>query len=221
MAVSVVRTSFSDRTSGTSKTFSIDATGGNMLAVVVNTYDDGSDTDGEVTGITYAGVAMNEAVQSQGISGTRNWSHVYYLANPTTGTNNIVISLNGNTDGIVAGAVLLTSASTTALDNASGSTDTGTTSSLELTTTNANTIMVGGSQSEVNAYGSQGASQSSIGQGDSNFVWHSYKSLTSSGANSMTFTSSGSDRHCWSSAAFYEVTVTTTKHLLGLLGIGA
>lgn len=48
-----------------------------------------------VTGVTYAGTAMTLITKKSAVGGTNNTIYLYYLINPTTGNNNVVISRSG------------------------------------------------------------------------------------------------------------------------------
>lgn len=80
--------------SGTTITISFDSgsTGTDRyLAVIVF----GAATD-TLTGVTYAGVAMTQLFKQQGAAQGGRFVYIYGLANPTTGTNNIVSSFSSS-----------------------------------------------------------------------------------------------------------------------------
>jgi hypothetical protein len=73
------------------------------LIVAVSAYDPGSSTDRVVTGITYNGDALTKLDSHNGVTLDAN-QEMWYLANPDTGTNNIVISMTGVTDNVDSAA---------------------------------------------------------------------------------------------------------------------
>lgn len=75
----------------TSSTFAHTVAGNNRL-LLVGTFSTAGDT---VTGITYDGVAMSQITKRAGLSGEQ--MYVYGLLNPSTGSNNVVVSSSGTT----------------------------------------------------------------------------------------------------------------------------
>jgi hypothetical protein len=85
---------------------------------------------GPITAVTYGGVAMAKAVEA--VNGSV--SSIYYLANPPTGANTILITFTGGSYG-VAGAVSVTGADTTnPVDATATNTATGTSISANIAT---------------------------------------------------------------------------------------
>lgn len=93
MEIAVGNTATSGVGSGTSLTYAhnVSATS-NLLIVGVDTV--GSTTD-LVTGVTYNGVSMTRA--SSISDGVVRRAYLYFLVNPTTGSNNVVVSTSGST----------------------------------------------------------------------------------------------------------------------------
>src|SRR5262249_54398191 len=89
-----------------------------------------------VTGATYAGLPM-----TLGTSSTRGENYTYYLINPTSGTNNVVVSFSGSTQS-VSSAVSYTGTDTSnpfrAISNGHDQSDT---PSPPITTPKANPII--------------------------------------------------------------------------------
>lgn len=75
--------------SATSLTFSHTTTGSNRYLVVVVRSEVGGDS---VTGVTYAGTSMTRAIAKAWFPNNNNWVYLYYLPNPASGANNVVIS---------------------------------------------------------------------------------------------------------------------------------
>jgi hypothetical protein len=92
------------RTNASSLTFSHTTSGSNRLLVVgVHTVDANSRT---ITGVTYNGVAMTSLYEYSAFSQRR--TGMFYLINPASGANNVVITLSGATasPGTIEGAAI-------------------------------------------------------------------------------------------------------------------
>lgn len=89
MAIAYDATSVGFTVSGTSLTFSHTCTG-NRLVLLVGVMDISGATS-VVTGVTYNGVGLTliDAVRKRGIE---RWISLWYLINPATGANNVVIT---------------------------------------------------------------------------------------------------------------------------------
>lgn len=88
-----------------------------------------------ISGITYASVAMTQIAEVN-VSGNQKQS-LWYLVAPTTGANNVVITINSSNTGICGGAVSFFGASQTGIPDAqttSGSVTTTTSYSQSVTT---------------------------------------------------------------------------------------
>lgn len=114
-----------------SHTFAVNATGGDFL--VVGAFHNGTTEDSMAA--TYNGVSMTEVNAGIGAAGV-GYVKLFYLANPTSGSNNVVISKTGNA--FIAGMTSLYSGV-----NSTGQPDAQTTNSATGTTgitTNLTTI---------------------------------------------------------------------------------
>ena len=88
-AISYISSTDLTSTPGTSQTTSVNVgSGSNRGLVVTGVSSTGTD---DLTGITYAGVAMTRIGAVAPTSGAR-WLYLYWLSNPTSGTNNLVVS---------------------------------------------------------------------------------------------------------------------------------
>lgn len=77
---------------GTSLTYAHTCSGSQrILRVGVNLYNPGTD---DLTGVTYAGVAMTQIGKVSNASGSGQITYMYELVNPASGSNNIIISKN-------------------------------------------------------------------------------------------------------------------------------
>jgi hypothetical protein len=92
MAISYDTSAYHGGTNATSITFAhVDGVGSNRI-LWVGILTGGGDT---VTGVTYNGVAMTQASKNTSMPST-NVLYLYYLVNPATGSNNIVVSQTGS-----------------------------------------------------------------------------------------------------------------------------
>lgn len=73
--------------------------GTNRLLVVPVAADDVSDN---ITGVTYSGVAMTLAGKIAPAGASQRWVYLFYLLNPASGANNVVVSTSGTV--VLAGA---------------------------------------------------------------------------------------------------------------------
>lgn len=93
MAIAYDATAHGNTAGATSLTFSHTCgTGANRILWVGFRVGTSSDV---ATGVTYNGVAMTQAVKKSGAGGS-HYTYLYYLVNPATGANNVVISLSGS-----------------------------------------------------------------------------------------------------------------------------
>ena len=95
-------------------TFSHTSTGSNLVLVVGISLNISGQTGATVSGVTYGGAALTAAGTPQS-NGSR-FSQIWYLINPATGTNPVVVSLSlsgAGTIGTVAGAATFTGADQT------------------------------------------------------------------------------------------------------------
>lgn len=79
----------------TSLTFSHTCTGSNRLLIVSGSVT--SLTARTITGVTYAGTSMTFVITA---TASQVVSFMYILVNPTTGANNVVVTISGVTDGL-------------------------------------------------------------------------------------------------------------------------
>lgn len=111
MAIALDATSGSSG-SGTTLTFSHTCTGSNLILIVgVMNYDPAA-----ITGVTYNGVAMTKIFASDVVSPSYNSMNQFYLVNPATGSNNIVVTVPGATPIRATGASYTGVAQTSPID---------------------------------------------------------------------------------------------------------
>lgn len=128
---------------GTSLTFAhVVGSGSNRLLVVGI---EGNLTTDNITGVTYAGVSMT--LVAKFLSLNSRWEYMFYLLNPTSGSNNVVISSNATTN-IVAASASYTGVKQSGQPDASSTAD-------QLTGTNiTGTVTVVAANSWLIAFGS-------------------------------------------------------------------
>jgi hypothetical protein len=203
---------------GTSLTWSHTCTGSNLILFVSTV--DGTGGSSNITGVTYAGVAMTKIGTGVQVSGDR-WIELWYLIAPTTGANNVVVSANTSVymHGISAS---YTGASQTGQPDASNAaTGTGVTATVNVVTAADNcwtvTTAKSGGGSTISGGTNDTLRQSSgqIMQGDSNGPL--------SPAGTYTMTASISVTKAWAiiSASFSPATGGAPRpSTLTLLGVG-
>lgn len=115
------------------------AISGSDRYLLVGVLDVAGDT---VTGVTYGGVSMTQLGKTN--AATSRYIYLYGLANPTTGTNDIVASRSSGTSVFGYGAVNLSGATqtTSPVDASATQNGTGTTVSVDLTTVADNTAVI-------------------------------------------------------------------------------
>jgi hypothetical protein len=92
MPIAFNSASQASQASGTTLTFS-HTTAGSDRFLIVSAYGGADGTN--ITGMTYAGVAMTFIAKAQ-YPANNSYVHVYYLINPASGANNVVISYSPN-----------------------------------------------------------------------------------------------------------------------------
>lgn len=132
-------------------------TGSNRILVVGVTTNSGADGhQGQPTGVTYNGVAMTKGVGL--VANTNRATSVWYLANPASGSNTIQVTFGESTNYAGGCAVSYTGASgSIGANTGTNSASSGTAVSVAVTTTTANSYLVG------NGVDNNGASWSNSG----------------------------------------------------------
>ena len=171
----------SGQVNGTSLTFNHTVSGSNTVLTVSN----GSTRN--TSPCTYNGVTMSEATEESDGSGK---AHQFYLGNPTTGTNSVVITL-GSSGNIGAGAVSFSGAnSSSPLDNQVQATAVSNgTLTMTMTTNYANSFLVDvvHKQADPTPDGTQTLRWNVI---QSDYFEGSTKATTTAGSYSMVWTGS-------------------------------
>lgn len=173
---------YTRKASVTSITQAFNNVGGNFLVVgVANT----ADAD-NVTGITYNGVAMTRAIAKVG-GGNGEGTFLYYLANPATGSNNVVISFSGTCTADFGIASYSGVATSSILDGTVGVFGSGNPVTETITTTVDNCWMVAFSGLQRGSTASTNSTQRSGVSGGGN-LFDSNGAITPAGSFSMSQT---------------------------------
>lgn len=187
----------SDSGSGSSLTFAHTCSGSNRLLVVWVSYYDSFDTP---TGVTYNGVAMTAIPSSTAANGDYKIAG-YYLINPATGTNNVVISFTGSMFDIGAGSVSFTDAhQTTPLGTAVTATGTSTTPSVTVSSA-AGEIVLDGLVIVHSGTLTVDGSQTQQWKANTGNAFIKYAGSTEGGAASTTMSWSNSTSQAWAAGA--------------------
>lgn len=189
MAIAFDATAHGDATA-TSLTFSHTCTGSNRILWVGVRQGSNSDF---VTGITYNSVSMTLAVKKNAVAGTM-WEYLYYLVNPATGANNVVVSASSSVR-LTGVSASYTGANQTGQPDATGSNAaTGTSITTSVTVVNPSwTISFAGNDGALAMTGSTG-----VGAVRDNGSWVS--NLVSLGDSNATV-STGSQSMIWTSSS--------------------
>jgi len=120
----------SSNTGASSLTYSHTVTGSNTILFVGATMDDGDN----LTGITYGGAAMTLIDKISGGISANHYIYLYYLINPSTGANNVVISRSTSTGFLGGFSTSYTGAKQTGVPDASNKTAYAAASQTQITT---------------------------------------------------------------------------------------
>lgn len=133
------------------------------LEVGALTYADLSLAAAQITGVTYNSVALTLDKAQTGPAGVRNYVDFWYLDNPSTGTNNLVITITGGAgnNAISSSTLVLINAATGGADATNGGTTVAAdNTSIAVTSIADRAIMFSGSTAVIGNTGpSVGASQ--------------------------------------------------------------
>lgn len=221
MAIAFDANSSSGDTTGTSLTWAHTCTGTNRILWTMI----GIPVADSITGVTYNSVSMTQVGKIASLALGR-YIYLYYLAGPSTGSNNIVASSSGS-EILRGNAASYTGASQTGIPDAV-STNSGTVLSGAALT---GTVTVGASGCWLVMAGYQaggpltaGASTTLRAQsGTSNFVGlFDSNGTVGTGSQSLNETNGdGVPRDMELIIASFGPPVTATRHFIGLLGVGA
>ncbi|PJE64279.1 MAG: hypothetical protein COU90_03620 [Candidatus Ryanbacteria bacterium CG10_big_fil_rev_8_21_14_0_10_43_42] len=176
-----------------------------LLAVEVSVHDL-TDEDRVISGITYNGDALTPAVQNDVPASNKN-VEIWYLIAPDTGTHPVRVTLGGTVREGGASAVSFTGAAQTDPVDATGTGSANSQPKMDITTTEADTILVDAFNSNegvpLTNY-TPGTSQNQIFLIDTGArsAGGSYKSATTTGQMSMYWNNAGSDVWVGAVAAF-------------------
>jgi hypothetical protein len=185
-------------------TLSHTCTGSDLTLVVTVVSGEFTNVDRDVTGITYNGTAMTKE-QELNNDDEHVLTEIWYLANPSTGANDVVVTFAGANDAVIVGAVSISGTNTSDPVDVSGSDfDTSETSSpsVTVTTNNDNSILIDSAISEQGSADkiSVGADQIERYNDDmgSTFGLSSTEIGGNAGNYTMSWTDSDNDEMWWS-----------------------
>lgn len=195
MAIALDAAASSNTTSASSLTYSHTCTGSNRILFVA--VFSGGPGPGSVpcTGVTYAGVAMTKIDSN---APQANWDlSLWYLINPASGANNVIITLSGTTTSLYGDSISYTGAKQSGVPDSSAKNKATSTSVTQSTTTVADNCWVVGvgvtgastiaASTGVTSRLDRDSASGSFNMGDSNAV------KSPAGSYSMTFTGGASD----------------------------
>lgn len=191
------------------QTFSVDGTGGNLLVVCVATRaNPNSPQPRDVTGVTYNSIALTKAADFDDSSGGTDRMNVeiWYLVNPSSGSNNVVITLQGTVQTHIAGAILLNGVDpSNPLDAVgSGAASTTDTVSSSITTVEAGSWVVDSTMTDSSsAVATPGANQAQRWNtlNVNRIGLASTKATTTAGSTSMSWTATVDTNGPWASVS--------------------
>lgn len=225
MAITLGNTS-SKTDTGSGDTTSFDSgTGSDRILVMGFSNFDTTAADRQVSSVSYGGDALTKVTNSVADNGTSNGrAEIWYKVAPKTGANNIVVTFAGannitNSDYFYA---IFNGVDQTNPINTSGNHTTtgGTQDRITLTTTVDGCMLVDVNNGDAGGQ-TLGAGQSSLMDLNGSTGRGSYKLVAGAGSYNMDMNTVSNDNYAHGAIALAPVVVTTTTHLLGLLGIGA
>lgn len=188
--------SSSEASAATSLTYSHTCSGTNRILIVGIGSDDNPGDGDIVTGVTYNGVAMTQIVKriTDNATFTNRYAYLYYLINPASGANNIVVSASASGN-IRANSISYTGALQSGQPDAftSGGVAAATSKAVALTTVVNNCWMVSFGVCVLVGPPSAGTGITARGSGSTNTAIGDSNGALAIGSNSMTWTQSGSD----------------------------
>lgn len=167
---------------GTSLTFSHTASASaNLIVVPISTGNSGD----KVTGVTYNGTALAR-IDAQGAT-TDRWAYLYYLANPSTGANNVVVTTSSSLPIRASGITFTGADTTTVVDTSNKAQISGTTLTASITTTADDVALVSSfnSNRDVSSFGSNTTNVFSFGS--AGYVQVRSTANVNTGATSLSY----------------------------------
>lgn len=187
-----------------------------MLIVKVGLWQDVAGT-GSISGITYNGVAMTKAVEKT-VTGANMRSEIWFLANPDTGTHNIVATVAGDTDSRKFGASSWTGVEQVNPVHATATAEGSSTSvSGSLTTTVDDCLIIDSESSYTNDPVTVGAGQTSLYNDSTGTTTAaaSYLVKETAGLVTMSWTKAGTTDWAYAVVAFLPASVKIQVYING------
>jgi hypothetical protein len=246
MAIAIDTTGNSGTLAGVSAgtlSFTMGAVTDGILMLLSAVRDTASATDGTITGATYRGTALTKIREDiQTASPLNEFSAIWYILNPSSGTGNLIVTYSGAVNSVTFGAASFSGVDqiTPIAGSAGGTgvnpgTATPETQSVAINTTSANEYLVGvtfNTTSNGTRPLTEGADQTRIfllgpgSNGDSSAA--SYKGAGAAGAKTFSYTwdGAGNANQGWAmSVAALNPAVaagaTPTPNLRAMLGVGS
>ncbi len=180
---------------GTSQTFAHTCTGSNLILFVA--IQNGGSHTNNITGVTYNSVALSKITSqdASAVSGLNQQWDLWYLINPATGSNNVVISA-ANSAVINGIAISYTGAKQSGVPDAgpvtnilsTGANNTNTVTSIA---DNCWHLVVGGDSNGASTAGTNATLRGKAGSGDC-IAYDNNGAITPAGSHSETINMSGS-----------------------------
>lgn len=196
--------------SGAGDTTSFDSgAGSNRILVVGFSNYDSTAADRQVSGVTYGGQALTKVTNSVGDNGTSNGrAELWYLINPPTGSNNLIVTFAGANDVINSDyfyAVFTGVDQSTPINTSGNHTTTGGTQDrITLTTTVADCMLIDVNNGDAGGQ-TLGSGQTSLMDLSGSTGRGSYKLATTTGAYNMDMNTGSNDNYAHGAIALKPV----------------
>lgn len=195
MAIAFDSAASKSQDSSTTNTFAHTCAGSNRIILVGC-----MTTNGTITGVTYNGVSLTQAIDNTTGGSTFNHIYLFYLIAPATGTNNVIVTSSGSGSVYAASASYTGVAQTSPIDGTSATTTTTTGAfSKSVTTSVANDWIIG--YVGAGNYSTSASNEPAAGSGTTRRAtdpgtgsWYSIfdgNGAVSAGANSLNYDTTG------------------------------
>lgn len=221
MAIALDAVTTNETHTASSATYAKTCTGSNLILVVALALFDSVLGERTVSGITYNSVALTK-IRSQDV-GSGERVELWYLINPSTGSNNVVITMGGTCSVIDSAAISLTGAKQSAQPDASNGVDSQSAepNDITVTTVDDNCWIVGIIQWVNQSLGSPNGGQTQMINTHTGFIVGSYHGpVTPAGATTHGYTTGAADTACIVAASFSPAAITARPSSMALMGVG-
>lgn len=215
MAIAYDATAGATNSGTTSLTYSHTCTGSNLI-LFVGVADNSNAAAGSTTGVTYNGSAMT-LVTSRAASGGKNY--LFYLVNPSTGSNSVVITRSNGTNTLVGLSTSYTGAAQTGQPDSFGTAQGASPLTASTTVVASGCWLVGFASDIGNGGNSQTSSQTSRNANAGGSIISDTNTTVGTGSQTLTDTWSGSIGPSFVIASFSPVASPFTAYRT-LMGVG-